>query len=170
MSDEILHEARKFRVVRIVEKTPDGQERSREVIRHPGAVVVLPIFDDGRVCLIDNARPAIGRRLIELPAGTLDESEDPAAAAKRELAEETGYRAGSIEILADFYSSPGILDERMYLFAATGLAVGPTEFDEGEDIRNLVVAWEEAVAMVRDGRIRDAKTLVGLLWYAAFRR
>ena len=108
--DELLLTGRMFQVVRRESVAADGRRHVREVIRHPGAVVLLPILDDGRVVLIRNRREAVGQHLVELPAGTLEPGEDPMAAAHRELAEETGYRAGTMELLVSFFSSPGILD------------------------------------------------------------
>lgn len=169
MRDEPLFACRRFEVVCRTLTGPDGREQAREIIRHPGAAVVLPLLDDGRIVLIDNFRPPAARRLLELPAGTLDADEAPIDAARRELAEETGYRAGSLEPLARFYSSPGILDEVMHLFVATRLEAGSPDLQEGEDIRNVLVSWDEALAMVADGRIEDAKTLVALLLYARSR-
>ncbi|MBN2022407.1 MAG: NUDIX hydrolase [Pirellulales bacterium] len=165
-----LFQGRLFRVVREVVRAPDGREHSREIVRHPGAVAILPILDDGRVCLIENYRIAVGQTLLELPAGTREPGEDPLETARRELAEETGYRAGRIEALATFYMSPGILDEQMHLFLATQLAPGPAALEGGEQIHPRPTSWEEAISSVRDGRIQDAKTIVGLLYYAAFRR
>lgn len=164
-----LYEGRRFRVERVVQVTPDGTGHEREVIRHPGAVAVLPLLDDGRVCLIRNYRVAVDQTLYELPAGTLEPGEDPHETARRELAEETGYRAAAMEKLAEFYTTPGVLDEVMHLYLATGLTPGPTRLESGEDIQTWVVRWDEALAMARDGRIRDGKTLVGLLFYETFR-
>jgi ADP-ribose pyrophosphatase len=114
---------------------------------------------------------AVGETLIELPAGTLDHpGEEPLECARRELAEETGYRAARLEKLIDFFVSPGILRERMHLFLATELTPGTTDLDAGEQIEKLVVPWHEALAMVHDGRIHDAKTLVSLLYYDRFIR
>jgi ADP-ribose pyrophosphatase len=165
---EILYQGWRFRVERAVQVTPDGVRHPREVIRHPGAVVILPLLDDGRVCFVRNFRVAVGQTLIELPAGTLEPDEPPIETARRELAEETGYRAGRIEHLLSFCMSPGILDERMHLFLATELQPGPTALEAGEDIQQLVLGWEESLEMARRGEINDAKTLVGLLYYQMF--
>jgi ADP-ribose pyrophosphatase len=171
MSDsEPLFQGQRFRVVQAAAMTPEGVRRSREVIRHPGAVAILPLLDDGRICLIRNFRVSVGAALIEIPAGTLEPGEDPGEAAHREVIEETGYRAAVLERLTAFYASPGILDERMYLYLATGIRPGATNLDAEEDIRPLLVTFDEALEMVRDGRIQDAKSLAGLLYYDKFRR
>jgi ADP-ribose pyrophosphatase len=161
---ETLLETRKFKVVRETVTTDGGNAKTREIVRHPGACVIVPLLADGRVCLIRNFRIAAGKTLIELPAGTLEPPEPPHVTAERELIEETGYRAAKIEFLHAFYLSPGILDEKMHLYLATGLAAGPTAREEGEEIENLVVPWADAIAMIFRGEIQDAKTIVGLLW------
>ena len=166
---EVLFQGQRFRVERAEQIMPDGSRHAREVVRHPGAVVILPLMDDGRVCFVRNYRVAVGHSLIELPAGTLEPSEDPVETAVRELAEETGYRAGRIERLLTFCMSPGILDERMHLFVAESLQPGPMALEAGEDIQPLAFTWAEALEMARRGEIADAKTLVGLLYYDAFR-
>jgi len=172
MSDksEVLLTASKFRVVRETIATPGGKTKTREIVRHPGACVILPLLDDGRVCLIRNWRVAVNQTLIELPAGTLEPPEPPAETAKRELIEETGYRAQKIELLHAFFLSPGILDEKMHLYLATGLTAGETALEEGEEIENLLVPWDEAIAMIFRREIQDAKTIVGLLWVDRLRR
>jgi ADP-ribose pyrophosphatase len=167
---ELLLETPRFRVLRHWYRTSDGASYSRETVVHPGAVTIVPLLEADRVCLIRNFRPSVGRTLVELPAGTLEPAEDPAAAASRELREETGYRAGTIELLTSFYMSPGILSERMFVFLATDLAGGPARLEAGEQIEPLIVAWPEAVAMALDGRIEDAKTLAALLWVEKKRR
>ena len=166
---EILFRARRFQVERAIQTMPDGSQHVREVVRHPGAVVILPLLDDGRVCFVRNFRVAVGETLIELPAGTLEPNEDPAETAIRELAEETGYRAGRMEHQLTFCMSPGILDERMHLYVADQLRPGPMALEAGEDIQPLLCTWDESLEMVRRGEIRDAKTLVGLLYYRQFR-
>lgn len=165
---EPLLETRRFRVVRLHEPvdddgtaTPGG--RPREVVIHPGSVVVVPLVSDDEVCLVEVVRVAVGTRLWELPAGTLDRVESLEEAARRELAEETGYRAGRLEAAGEFWMSPGILRERMHLFVARDLVPGPQALEPGERIRPQVVAWHDAVAMCLDGRIEDAKTIAGIL-------
>ena len=168
--EEVVFEGKIFRVVRQLQVTDDGQPHVREIVRHGGAVAVVPILDDHRVCLIENYRIAVDKALLELPAGMREPDEDPAQTARRELAEETGYRAGDIKLLATFHTSPGILDEQMHLYVATDLDPGPTALEGGEQIRPRPTHWPEAMEMVRDGRIQDAKTLVGLLYYHQFCR
>ena len=152
---DILFQGRRFHVERAVQVTPDGVEHVREIVRHPGAVVILPLLDDGRLCFVRNYRVAVDQTLIELPAGTLEPGEDPAEAAARE----------SIEHLLTFCMSPGILDEKMHLYVARRLQPGPMSLDAGEEIVPMLCTWEESLEMVRRGEIRDAKTLVGLLYY-----
>jgi ADP-ribose diphosphatase len=155
----------RFRVVRLRRKLLDGTWHSREAVMHPGAAVILPLVDDDHICLIKNYRIAVDEELIELPAGTIDPSEDPLDTARRELLEETGYRAGSIEKLHEYWVSPGILNERMHFFVARELTPGTAQPERGEQIKTLVVSWHEALAMIDDRRIRDAKTIVGLFYY-----
>lgn len=166
---EILYEATRFRVVRRLERFAGG-ERRREVVEHPGSVVVVPMVSDDEVCLVEVVRVAVGETLLELPAGTLDRVESLEAAASRELAEETGYRAASIRPLGEFWMSPGILRERMHLFIADGLVAGEQDLEPGEQIRTRVVRWRDAVAMCLDGTIADAKTIAGMLVVDARRR
>lgn len=167
--DEVLLRARRFTVVRHTRQLPGGGQVIRETVQHPGAVAILPLLADGRICLIRNHRVAVGRTLIELPAGTLEPNEEPLQTAARELAEETGYQAAKMDRLCEFFMSPGILNERMILFLATGLTPGTAHREPGEEIENFVVDWDEALRMMRDGEIQDAKSLVGLLYYGAFR-
>ena len=167
---ELLLTASKFRVVRETIKTAGGKTKTREIVRHPGACVIVPLLDDGRVCLIRNWRIAVNQTLIELPAGTLEPPEPPEKTAERELIEETGYRAKQIRFLHAFFLSPGILDEKMHLYLATGLTEGQTARQEGEEIENWLVTWDEAIEMIFCGEIKDAKTIVGLLWVDRLRR
>jgi ADP-ribose pyrophosphatase len=167
---EELLVTRRFRVVRHHQLGRDGLPHPKETIQHPGAVAILPLVDEDRVCLIRNYRVAVDKTLIELPAGTLEPGEEPAATAHRELIEETGYRAASIEKLREFTMSPGILNERMHLYLATDLTLGAMALEAGEQIDTFVVPWNEAMQMVFDGSIEDAKTLVGLMHFDHLRR
>jgi ADP-ribose pyrophosphatase len=162
-TNRTLLQTRRFSVEEVWQELPGGERRPRSVVRHPGSVVIIPMVDENHVCLIRNVRIAIGRALLELPAGTLDTAEDPMQAAIRELAEETGYHGGTWSRVQGFWASPGILDERMHLFRATALQPGPPAREPGEEIENVVLDWEQAMTMVRQGEIEDAKTLIGLL-------
>ncbi len=150
-------------------RAADGRETTREVILHGGSVAILAFPEPGRVLLEKNWRYALGREVIELPAGTLDEGEDPRACAARELAEETGYRAGRLEPLLVIHPSPGVLSERLEIFLAGDLATGEAKREAGEQIENLILPVEEALAMIHDGRITDAKTVAALLFWQTFR-
>lgn len=147
-----------------------GREHTYDIVIHPGAAVILPILDDGRIVLIANYRLAVDHELLELPAGTLDPGEDPADCAARELAEETGYRAGRIVPLLNFYSTPGVMTEMMYTFLATGLTPGDTAHDATEQIRLATIEYSEALAAIHAGRIVDGKTITTLLYYDRFIR
>lgn len=159
-----------FDLERVDAELPDGRSVKREVVRHPGAAVVLPILPDGRVLLARVFREIFGRYLIEAPAGKLERGEDPEEAALRELEEETGYRAGSITKLIDFYATPGFCDERMHLYLATELEERKQQLDDTEFIELLPLALDEALALIREGKIEDGKTISALLYYAAFHR
>jgi ADP-ribose pyrophosphatase len=148
----------------------DGTTAEREVVIHPGAVALLPMVDDRHVCLLKNQRRAIGKTLIEVPAGTIDSGELPAETARRELIEETGYRAGKMRQIGHWYVSPGFLTERMYLFLCEDLEPGPPEHEPDEKLEPMIVSWEDAIAMVDDGRIEDAKTLIVLTLWDRMRR
>jgi ADP-ribose pyrophosphatase len=150
----------------------DQQKRiRREVVVHPGAVVILPILPEDRIVLIRNRRYAIGPQyLLELPAGTLEKNEDPINCAGRELLEETGYLAGRLQPLGNFYSSPGILSEKLYAFAAYDLEQQAASPEAGEEIEVHEVRLAEAIEMIRDGRIHDGKTIATLLMYERFFR
>ena len=163
-----IFKGRKIELVLDDVTLPNGAAVERELVLHPGAVVIVPVVCPGVILLLRQYRHVVGGYLYELPAGTLEADEPPETCAARELAEETGRRAGSLRELTAFWSSPGILREKMHLFLAEDLEeVGQSlEADEMIEVQELALA--DAVEMVHDGRIIDAKTIVGVLYVARF--
>lgn len=164
-----LFQAKRFAVEQVFEPLPDGSQLERHIVRHPGAVVVLPVLDNDHICLIETYRVAIGRWNLELPAGTLDKPFPPVEMAHLELQEETGFRAKRMTHIHTFAMSPGILDEKMHFYCAEELTAGPADRETGEQMQNKVVSWSDVDRLLRDHRIIDAKTLVALLWYMRYR-
>jgi ADP-ribose pyrophosphatase len=151
----------KVRVDRVIE--PAGHEATREIVVHSGAVCIVAKPSDNEVLLVRQYRHATGGELLEIPAGGLDPGEDPLDAARRELEEETGYHAANVVQRAAFWTTPGFTTEYMWLFEATGLTRTQINPDEDEVIEVDVVKVDEALRMIDDGRIQDAKTILGLL-------
>lgn len=160
-----LCETHRFKVVEQVVPQVDGPPASCQYVVHPGAVAILPLVDEDHICLIRSRRLTVGKTLIEVPAGTREPDESPLETARRELEEETGYQATDWEPLAEFFTSPGTLTERMYIFVARDLKPGEPHREPNEEIENLVVSWQEAFAMLERGDIQDGKTIVALLSY-----
>jgi ADP-ribose pyrophosphatase len=133
-----------------------------QIIRHPGGAGVLPVHDDGTVSLIRQLRPAVDVAMLEIPAGRLSPGEEPSVCAGRELREETGITTENLIPLGIVHSSPGVFDEIVHLFAATGLTQGAAQPEADEEIELLRLPLTEALQMASDGRISDAKTLVAL--------
>ncbi len=142
---------------------------TRELVLHPGAVVIIPLVDKDHLLLLRQFRYAANGDLWEIPAGTLEKKEKPLECAKRELEEETGYRARRWKTLTRFLPAPGISNEIMTLFKADGLEPGRKNLDHDEWIEHKAVSLKEAQAMIRRGVIRDAKTIAGILWISFFR-
>lgn len=147
---------------------PDGRESVREYIRHPGAAVIAALFDDGAILLERQYRWPHQRVMVELPAGKLDPGEVPLATAQRELLEETGYVARDWQRLGQIHPSVAYTDETIELFAARGLEKRERQLDVDEFLETFTLPLGEAIDWVRDGRITDAKSVVGLLWLAQF--
>lgn len=142
-----------------------------QIIRHPGGAAVLPVHSDGSISLIRQLRPAAGNELIEIPAGRLGGDESPAECARRELVEETGLRAGRIIPLGSIFSSPGVFDEIIHLFAAFELSEGEPAQEADEEIEVVHASFSEVLEMVADGRICDAKTIAAIFrWYLSGNR
>jgi ADP-ribose pyrophosphatase len=161
----MTHRGRLLRVDVLSWTDTDGRAVEREVVHHPGAVLVVPRREDERLVLVRNERVAVDAHLLELPAGKLEPGEAPQAAASRELEEETGYRPGRIRALGEFYTSPGFCDELMRVFVADQLEPVGQKLEPGENIEVQVIARSEVMAMIGDGRIRDGKTIAALLMW-----
>jgi len=160
----------RFDVVEVPAIVGAPHGKTRQIVRHPGAVTIIPLVDEDHVCLIKNYRVSVDKVLIELPAGTREPNEEAIITAERELIEETGYRCENLEFLHRFLLSPGILDEQMHLYVATSLTAGAPAREEGEEIDNLVVTWKQAIDWVFSGKIKDAKTITGLLMFDHLRK
>jgi ADP-ribose pyrophosphatase len=143
---------------------PDGKLTGREYIVHPGAVVILPVFDDGRILLERQFRYPLDRVFIEYPAGKIDAGEDTLACAKRELQEETGYTATHWQHLSTIHNAIAYSDEHLEIFLARGLTAGPDRLDEGEFLETFTTTLPELMAWVREGKITDVKTVIGTFW------
>ncbi len=167
LSSEVVFSGRLFEVeVRRV-RLPDGREATREVVKHGGAVALVPVLDDGRVLLVRQFRSAVGEALLEIPAGTLEPGEDPETCAARELEEETGHRAGRLERLFSSYLAPGYSSEMLHTFLALDLVRpipgGAPHTDRDELVRVQAIPLREALGLIHSGALRDAKTICGLL-------
>jgi ADP-ribose diphosphatase len=168
LSSKQMYEGRVFGVRRDHVIEPSGVEATRDIVTHSGSVVVLPVFADGRILLIRQYRYATGMFLWELVAGRKDPGETFLRAAHRELAEETGYTAKRLQKLIDVFPTPGFVAERMVIFLAAGLEEGKARPEEDEKIEQRVFRLAEAEQWIRAGKIRDAKSVAGILYYARF--
>lgn len=138
---------------------PNGKVSKREIVRHPGAVAIIGITDEGKLLLVKQFRKALEKTIYEIPAGKLEPGEEPLESAKRELKEETGYSAKELTHLVSFYTSPGFADELVHLYFADELERGDRELDEDEFLDNTETTLDEALEMIKDQRIYDAKTV-----------
>ncbi len=157
-----------FSVRRDLVVEPNGVKATRDVVTHSGSVVVLPVFPDGRMLLVRQYRHSVGEYLWELVAGRIDRGERPLLAARRELMEETGYRARRLVRMFKAFPTPGFVQEFMIVYAATGLTLGAAQPDEDEAISSRAFTLRELEAMMRDGRLRDSKSIAGILFYSRF--
>jgi ADP-ribose pyrophosphatase len=168
---QVIFEGRKIRLeVHHLRHDETQQRVAREVVVHPGAVVILPLLDESNIILIRNRRYVVGQNLVELPAGTLEKNENPMNCAGRELLEETGYLAGRLKPIGNFYSSPGIMSEKMYAYAAYDLQKKKSALEEGEEIEVFQASLSDAIGMIRDGAITDGKSVATILMYDQFHR
>ena len=145
-------------------RLPDGKPATREYIRHPGAVVILPVFDDGSVLLERQFRYPLHQVFIEYPAGKIDPGEDPLVCAKRELQEETGYTARDWQFVCTIHNAIAYSDEHLDLFLARGLTAGPAKLDEGEFLETFTTSVEQMLDWIKSGKVTDVKTVIGTFW------
>lgn len=145
---------------------PDGKTSTREIVEHPGAVAVIAITDEGKLVLVEQFRKPLERTLVEIPAGLIEEGEDPQETAKRELGEETGYTCRSIKYVTSFYTSPGFCDEVIHLYFAEGLKKDSRlQLDEDEFVDVLEVTYDEALQLMKEKKIDDSKTVYALQYW-----
>lgn len=173
ISAETVYEGRKLTIEAHQIEDPSGRPATHEVIRHPGSVAILALrtADQGRreVLMERNFRYTAGQVMIEIPAGTLDRPGEPREdCARRELTEETGYRAETMTELLTVMPSPGFLSERLTAFVAEGLTEGQSALEPGEIIEPVWMAWDDVLRMIRDGEIVDGKTIAAVLYYEQF--
>jgi ADP-ribose pyrophosphatase len=170
LRSEMIYQGRVFGLRRDEVVEPSGVRTTREVITHPGSVVVLPVLRDGRIVMVRQYRHATRQYLWELVAGRKEPEETPKQGAARELLEETGYSAKRFKVFLDVFPTPGFLEERMYLLLAEGLTAGEAQPEEDEKIEVRAYRLKELKQMIKSGRLRDAKSIAGILYYLTFLR
>ena len=168
LKSKILYTGKVFSLRRETVIEPGGVRADRDIIVHPGSVVVMPVFEDGRVLLIRQYRHTVGDFLWELVAGRKEPEETPGVAARRELLEETGYTARRLRKLLHVIPTPGFVNEWMWIFAAEGLTQGSAQPEEDERITARIFTLKQVDAMIRSGRLRDAKSIAGFLYYMRY--
>lgn len=168
LKSEVIYEGKAFGVRRDDLIEPTGVRTIREVVTHPGSVVLLPILPDGRIILVRQYRHAARQYLWELVAGRMERGENVKKGAQRELLEETGYRAKKLSVFLDFFPTPGFLEEQMFLLLAEGLTAGVAEPEDDEKIIVAAYTRKQLEQMIRTRKLRDAKSIAGLLFYFSF--
>ena len=164
VDSEVAYDGHFLKVQRDTVRLPDGKQSKREYIRHPGAVVVLPIMDDGKILLERQYRYPLQDVFIEFPAGKIDLGEEPLACAKRELEEETGYTAREWEFVCTIHNAIAYSDEHLDIYVARGLTAGESKLDDGEFLETFTATVAEMLDWVRAGKITDVKTVIGAFW------
>jgi len=168
LKSEVIFVGKSFGVRRDELIEPSGVRTMREVVTHPGSVVVLPVLPDGKIVLVRQYRHATGQYLWELVAGRMEKGESPKRGAARELIEETGFRAKKLTVFLDFFPTPGFLQERMFLLLAEGLTPGAAQPEEDEKLSVGTYSKKQLEEMIRTGKMKDAKSIAGLLFYFNF--
>lgn len=164
LDGSIAYDGGFLKVHRDTVSLPDGKHTAREYIKHPGAVVIIPVLDDGKILLERQYRYPNDRVFIELPAGKIDPGEDPLACAIRELEEETGYTGTDWQFVATIHNAIAYSDEHLDIYLARGLSAGEAKLDDGEFIETFTATVDEMLDWVRHGQITDVKTVIGAFW------
>ncbi len=169
LREKILYKGKIVNVKEVEVELPNGKIGIREVVEHPGAVAILPINHDGSIFFVKQYRMCTGEILLEIPAGKLNFGEDPYQCAIRELEEEIGYRAKRLELIHSFYTSPGITNEVLYLFEAGNLEKTKVNPEEDEFLEIISLRREDVERLLKENKIKDAKTLIAIYYYLAGR-
>jgi ADP-ribose pyrophosphatase len=164
----LVYDGHFLKVQRDTISLPDGKVTAREYILHPGAVVILPLLDDGTVLMERQFRYPLDRVFIEFPAGKIDEGEDPLECAKRELLEETGYTATEWHFVSTIHNAIAYSDEHLEIYLARGLVAGKNQLDEGEFLETFTATVPQLLDWVKSGEITDVKTIIGTFWLDKF--
>jgi len=170
---EAEREIHRARIIRLVAKDlilPNGRQTTFTIVEHPGAVAIVPVHSNGDVVLLKQFRPTIGEEIYEIPAGTIEKGEAPLATAKREIIEETGLKAKQWAKIAEFYTAPGFCTELMHVYVARGLTPASADGDADEILRPVRMTLGAALKLIKSRKIRDAKTIAGLLIYHGSQR
>lgn len=170
VKSEVVWQGKVFGVKRDEVVEPNGVHATRELISHPGSVVILPVLPDGKIVMVRQYRHAARQYLWELVAGRMDEGETVKEGAARELREETGYRAKRLTEFLDVFPTPGFLEERMHILLAEGLTAGKAEPEADEKLISHAYRPDELKKMMKNGGLRDAKSIAGILYYLTFLR
>lgn len=164
LSGELVYEGSFLKVDKDLVSLPDGHTATREYIRHPGAVVIIPVFDDGRILLEKQFRYPLQQTFIEFPAGKIDAGEDPLLCAQRELREETGYSASEWSFVCTIHNAIAYSDEHLDIYLAKGLQAGKASLDEEEFLEVFTATLPEMLSWIKSGQITDVKTVIGTFW------
>lgn len=164
VDSETAYEGHFLKIQRDTVRLPDGKHSTREYIKHPGAVVILPVFDDGSVLLERQFRYPLQQVFIEFPAGKIDPNEDPLDCAKRELLEETGYTATEWQFVCTIHNAIAYSDEHLDIFLARGLTAGERQLDDGEFLETFKASIPDMLNWIKEGQITDVKTVIGAFW------
>jgi len=165
---EAEREIHRARIIRLVARDlvlPNGRQTTFTIVEHPGAVAIVPVHSNGDIVLLRQFRPTIGEEIYEIPAGTIEKGEAPLATAKREIIEETGFKAKQWSKIAEFYTAPGFCTELMHVYVARGLSPASAEGDADEVLKPVRLTIDAALKLIRTQKIRDAKSIAGLLIY-----